>query len=141
MEGRALKTAERKLVEKTTRALVSMVTTQPQIAGQRLPFVLETLVPILKFAYLTSGVSHACDRQDLLEQIVPLILTNAQVHHVSMATAPITSMATDVCVIQDMQAFIVNQMSMSVPAHRVSMGTALMTSIVFTAHVTSVSVA
>lgn len=37
------------------------------------------------------------------------ILTNAQVHHVSMATVPITSMATDVCVMQDMQAFIVNQ--------------------------------
>ncbi|XP_065939177.1 uncharacterized protein [Magallana gigas] len=135
MEGRALR------VEQTTRALVSMVTTRPQIAGQRLTFVLETLVPILKSAYLTSGVSRACARQDSPEQIVLLILTNAQVHHVSMATVPITSMATDVGVIQDMQAFIVNQMSMSVPAHRVSMGTALMTSIVFTAHVTSVSVA
>lgn len=128
-------------VEQTTRALVSMVTTLPQIAGQRLTFVLETPVPILKFAYLTLGVSHACARQDLPEPIVLLILTNAQAHRASMATVPITSMATDVCVMQDMQAFIVNQMLMSVPAHPVSMVTVLMTSIVFTAHVTSVSVA
>lgn len=43
---------------------------------QRLTFVLKTLVPILKFAYLTSGVSRACARQDLLEQIVLLVMSN-----------------------------------------------------------------
>lgn len=101
MEGRALR------VEQTTRALVSMVTTRPQIAGQvscsvlflykiipfpiiychnyvvilflqRLTFVLETLVPILKSAYLTSGVSRACARQDSPEQIVLLVMNNLQ---------------------------------------------------------------